>query len=102
MQTPVGYQVVGPILVVRFKGAERLTVSDPAGPSIGSDGELIIRDGSEARFTWYYYGRPQLPENLCEDIYRKSGKEVVFTRTGPLSSAGVAFSYTGDEFIKLL
>jgi hypothetical protein len=102
MQTPVAYQIVGAILVVRFMGAERLAVSDPSGPSIGHDGELVIRDGSEARFSWFYYGRPQLPQNLCEDVYQKLGKGIVFTRIGPLFPTTVSFLYAGDEFVKLL
>ena len=102
MLTPVACQVVGPILVIRFKGSERLTVSDSSGATLGPEGELLIEDGTEARFTWYYYGRPQLPENLCEDVFVKTGKTISFTRIGPLLPTSTSFPHPGDAFVKLV
>jgi hypothetical protein len=97
----VAYQVVGPILVLSFRHAERLTLSNPSGMAVDAAGNLIIRDGTEARFAWYYYGRPASPKNLCEEIYQKLGRGIVFTRIGPMSPTTVTLPFTGEDFVRL-
>lgn len=72
---------------LRQGGTERLTLARPSGLSVDAGGSLQIARAAEARFGWHYYGRPQLPENWCEDRYRLQGDEVERTVTGPCREA---------------
>lgn len=49
-------------LTIEFDGGETLEVWDPEGATIGPD-EFSIQTASKVRWEWFYYGRPQTPEN---------------------------------------
>ncbi len=102
MQRPVATQLLGPILVVRFDGTERLVITDPSGIRLGDFQELIISSANDARYGWHYYGRPQSPENWIEKIYRKRNNEIQLIRTGNLKPKLETFIYEGNEFVKIL
>jgi hypothetical protein len=80
---PLTYEVSEQLLVIRFEREECLSVFHPANISLEPDALLIIRDAGEARFAWYEYGRPHMPENLCEEIYYKVGRFAAFQRAVP-------------------
>jgi len=98
---PVAYQVVGSIVIIEFDGSERLTISNATDVIMRPNGELVVRDASEARFAWYSHGDPQVAPKLCEEIFRKVGRGVEFSRTGaPFVTSGVLL-YIGDQFVVL-
>jgi len=101
-QTPTSYQIVGPVVQIRFKTTERLTITLPEKAVIGPHRELIVTDAADVRFGWHYYGKPQVPEHWCEEIYHRVGDLVQLTRIGPLSPSYEEFEYSGREFVKLL
>jgi len=84
-QQPREFQFSGDTLVILFNTTERLTVIRPQGLGIGRDRELIIQDGESATWEWHYYGRPQLAENRCREIYHRKGREVVLSSEGPMT-----------------
>ncbi|MCB2411689.1 hypothetical protein LGT39_02355 [Demequina sp. TTPB684] len=49
-------------LVLVFDGGETLEIRNPTSASV-SETEFSIASASEVRWTWFYYGRPRLPEN---------------------------------------
>jgi len=95
------FQWIDDILVVRFKTTERLVITGIADVNIGDCDALVI-SAEDARFGWHYYGRPQSPENWCEEIYRRHNKTVRFARLGPLAPATEVFEYGGKDFVTLL
>lgn len=102
MQRPVAFQLVGAILVIRFDGTERLTVSDPEGIGLGEWGELQISRGSEARYGLHYYGRPQTPENWIEAIYRIREDMVEIITTGPLLAGVRTIPLPDISFVRIV
>jgi len=100
-QKVMSIQLTDPVLVVRFGSTERLTVTDPKGVKIVAANSLIIAEASDARFGWHYYGKPQLPENWCELIYRRQNSSVQVICLGPLSSGTEEFSYDGKAFVEI-
>lgn len=50
-------------LVLTFDDRETLTVRDPDGVTVTEDG-VRVANASAVRWEWFYYGRPQTPENL--------------------------------------
>ncbi len=52
---------------------ERLSIWNPA-PITTRGYILIIATATKVRWEWYYYGRPQQPENLMLNEYEPNGK----------------------------
>lgn len=102
MQRPEAYQLLGSILLIRFAGTERLLVTRPSGLKIGADGDLVIRGADDVRFAWHYYGRPRLPENWCEEIYRRRAGKIEFVRLGPLLPRAGTFSISNMPMVHLI
>lgn len=106
---PIAYEVGAQLLVIHFECEECLSVFRPTNISLGSNALLVVRDASEARFTWYECGRHHLPENHCEEMYRKVGLFATFQRTVPRSnSPGVLEPFPvmtplpSDPFVQLI
>jgi len=59
-------------VVLSFDEGEKLAVWGPAGVSVAADG-LRIAQARRVRWEWFYYGRPQTPENLYYLDYRVEG-----------------------------
>jgi hypothetical protein len=58
------------LLRIRFDGGELLSVWSPVALE-ASASVFQIADAERVRWEWYYYGRPQTPENLYfEDFVR--------------------------------
>ena len=85
-----------------FAGTETLVVRNPSGFVLGEHGQLIVPNADEARFGWHYYGRPQVPENCCQETYRRRGNRVELVREGPLLPGEEEFQYGGEKFVELL
>jgi hypothetical protein len=70
----------GNALLVRFDEGEALTVVSPDGVSISAD-TFRIEHADKVRWEWFYYGRPQRPENLyaIEYVRGETGVEVTDT-----------------------
>lgn len=85
-QVPRSYTWRKGALCIRFSTTEKLKVEDPAGLSI-CRGDLVISDAALVSWSWHYYGRPQIPHNLCIETYRRDGDMVRMTRSGPLSKS---------------
>lgn len=101
MQRPVAFQLMGPILVIRFDGTERFTVSDPQDIRLDEWGGLQISRASEVRYGHHYYGRPQTPENWIETIFRHHMDHVEIITTGPLLAGVRAIPMPDDPFIRV-
>ncbi len=76
MQRPTTFQLVGRMLLIRFDGSERLALTRPSRVRIGRAGDLVIGGADDVRFGWHDYGRPRRPENWCEEIYLRPGRNV--------------------------
>ncbi len=53
---------------------------------------LIIATATKVRWEWYYYGRPQLPENLMFNAYELNGDTITLRsnwRQGRTTNASV-------------
>lgn len=98
---PISYRLEGTKLMIAFEDEASLTLSDPAEISLGPNGELIVSDASEARFAWPYPRQPGITSNLCEEVFRKAGSAVDFSRTGaPFVTSGMML-YQGDRFVMI-
>lgn len=62
-------------ITLHFEGMERLRVWNP-GPMTTRGYTLVIETATKVRWEWYYYGRPQLPENLMFNEYELNGKTI--------------------------
>lgn len=73
-------------LIVRFDQGETLEVWNPAGITVGSE-VFRIGDATRVRWTWFYYGRPQIESNRQSIDHMKNGSRVTAThrtiRTAP-------------------
>lgn len=98
---PVGYQIDGSTVMIQFDGSESLTISDAADISMHPNGELVVRDASEARIAWSLRGDSEIEAVPCTEVFRKAGKFFYFSRTGePFITSG-GLIYPGDQFIVL-
>jgi hypothetical protein len=102
MQRPRAFQLLGSVLLIRFAGTERLVVTRPSGLRIGADGDLVIRRADDVRFGWHYYGPPRVPENWCEEIYRRRGRRIEFARLGPLQPRAETFTLADQAMVRLV
>jgi hypothetical protein len=100
-QQPRDYAYEGQTLRVWFAGTELLTVAEPTDFVLGKDGQLIVPRARTATFGWHYYGRPQTPENWCEEVYELSGDKVLMKRTGPLLPTEEEFPLQGERLVEL-
>ena len=101
-QTPCELAVGEDSFTLRFAATETLEVKNPSGFVLGEYGQLIVPDADEARFGWHYYGRPQVPESWCQEIYKRRGSKVELVRQGSLQPGEEEFQYSGERFIELL
>lgn len=95
---PVAFQVIDSTIIIHFDGSERLTISDAAGVTLHPDGELLVRDASEVRFTW---PSDRDPAKDCEEIFRKIGRVIAFSRTDDLYTTSTAFGIQEDKLVLL-
>jgi hypothetical protein len=65
-------------LFIEFEDGGKLTVVDPDCLSLSAT-TFEIRAASSVRWEWHYYGRPQIPENLCFFEYTRRGSEIYAT-----------------------
>lgn len=65
-------------LVVEFNYGERLEVWEPEGSRITAS-EFRIQRAAKVRWQWFYYGRPQTPENLYFIEHLRTGDAVTVT-----------------------
>ncbi|MBA2590474.1 MAG: hypothetical protein H0U98_17825 [Alphaproteobacteria bacterium] len=73
----VGAEGESNLLRIRFNEGELLSVWSPSGLK-ASASVFQIADAERVCWEWYYYGRPQAPENLCFENYVK-GQPGTFT-----------------------
>lgn len=66
---PVGARGLDTVLLIVFRGGERLSLWEPEGVHI-SAGEFTVEKASRVLWQWYYYGREPVPENLRELDYQ--------------------------------
>ena len=64
-----------------FNNHEVLRVARPRGwivDATASEGSrvLLIRDADRVEWGWYYYGRPEAPENWFEEHHWREGEAV--------------------------
>jgi hypothetical protein len=95
---PFAFQVIDSTLILHFDGWERLTISDASGVALREDGELQVRDASEARFLWC---SERDPDRECGEVFRKFGKAVLFNRTDDLYTTSTGFGFFTDQFVVL-
>ena len=71
----VGCRTANEALILEFDGGEKLTVKDLDGLNIGPE-VFVIRNAATIRWEWFYYGRPQSPENLYFYEFIQSGSTI--------------------------
>jgi hypothetical protein len=98
---PIACQMNDATLTIQFDGSERLTISNVGDIIMLPNNELVIRDADEARFSWYSHGDSQNNPTLCEEVFRKAGRGMWFSRTGiPFATSGF-LKYASENFIVL-
>ncbi len=95
---PIAYQVIGSTVIIHFEGSERLTISDATGLTLHPDGQLVVQDANEVRFTWC---SDMDPTEDCEEIFTKGGRAISFSRTDDLYTTSTVFALPKDRFIVL-
>ena len=73
--TLTGCKAEGDCLSLAFDGGESLVVWSPGGLSL-DDSIFQIKTATRVRWEWFYYGRPQLAENLRFMDFERSGRVV--------------------------
>ena len=68
-------------LVLVFHHREVLRVAQPRDWTVdatapGRQPRLLIRDAERVEWGWYYYGRPEVPENWFEEHHWREGDVV--------------------------
>jgi hypothetical protein len=66
---PTRFELEGDSLSIEFDRGQRLFVADPTGISRTAKGDLLVEQGTEARFSWHPQGAPDQPEAQCVEIY---------------------------------
>ncbi len=61
-----------------FDQGETLAIWKPAGLEI-TTATFAVKQADRVRWEWYFYGRPQTPENLYYEDYVKQGDRVEAT-----------------------
>lgn len=81
VHTPVSAVDRGGKLEVRFDQNETLEIWEPSGLAV--DGRTLrIPKAKKVKWSWYYYGRPQTPENLLfEEFEAIEGRVLVRTNS---------------------
>ena len=70
------------ILKIIFDQGEILEVWNPSGLAV--EGRILrIPKAYKVRWTWYYYGRPQKPENLMHLEYTVEGNKIISRTNSP-------------------
>lgn len=69
-------------IVLHCAGNERLVVWSPKGFKTRGF-TLIIQHASRVRWEWYYYGRPQIAENLLFNDYAMRGAQITKESSAP-------------------
>lgn len=83
----------GETLIVEFGRGERLETWNPR-PAPVSPTVFAIAPASEVRWQWFYYARPQLPENQYYVEHLRSGDDVVVTTDrGGIPGSGEYFPH---------
>jgi hypothetical protein len=70
--------VRGSTLIIEFDDGGKLSVANPDGLKLSATA-FEMREASSVRWEWYYYGRPQTPENLYFFEYIRRGSEIEAT-----------------------
>jgi hypothetical protein len=78
VQNPVSYFLGSDILRINFHLYEILTIVNPEEVKIIEPNDLVVRNASEVRFGWFYYGRAVESVNWCEGIYRIQEEKIQF------------------------
>jgi hypothetical protein len=68
----------GNVLIVEFDVGETLEIWNPGSASV-SETAFSIATASKVRWQWFYYGRPQTPENVYYIEHARSGNDVSVT-----------------------
>jgi hypothetical protein len=95
---PIAYQVIGSTVIIHFDGSECLTISDVTGLKLHPDGQLVVQDASEVRFSWCSETDPA--EN-CEEIFTRGSRAISFSRTDDLYTTSTLFALPKDSFVLL-
>lgn len=65
-------------LCLWFNEGELLTVDNPVGFETSSD-VFWIENANRVRWEWFYYGRPQSPENLYYEEFTQTSDGIIAT-----------------------
>lgn len=74
--TEAFYDRKADVLVVIFRQNETCTVYNPMG-IVNKRNKFYVLDATKIIWEWYYYGREQMPENLCRREYTRLDKDRV-------------------------
>ncbi len=81
------YEIIEPnVYKILFSTTEILIITNPILFQLGKYNELIVDKATQICIGWHYYGRPQAPENWCNEVYElKDNNFVEFNLYGPMS-----------------
>ena len=85
-QTPESFDITEEGLSICFNTTERLTIKKPR-IIIAFFGNIYILFADEVIFGWHCYGREQIPEKWCEEVYTRRYLTINVTRKGPITEA---------------
>lgn len=68
----IACSAAGKILRLDFQNGETLTIAAPEDLDLSAN-TFSIRDAAAVRWEWFYYGKPQISENLYFYDFRRSG-----------------------------
>jgi len=79
IHTAVSVHAEGDSLILEFDEGETLTVGGPDGVDFrptAPEHRLTIERAQRVHWTWYFYGRPRLPENRYSEEHWIEGYDV--------------------------
>jgi hypothetical protein len=95
---PIDFQVIDSTLIIHFDGSECLTISDVTGLTLHPDGQLVVQDASQVRFSWC---SDRDPAKECEEIFRKAGKIISFIRMDDSYTTSTVLTIFDHNFVVL-
>ena len=75
---PVSAELSENVLTILFNDREKCVVYDPFG-IVNEPNDFHIERASKIVWEWYYYGKTQVPENLCRLVYTLVDGEISVT-----------------------
>ena len=101
-QTPRRWTHTDTTVTIHFGTTEILTVTHPDSFTLGEHSQLMVPRAETVLWGWHYYGRPQIDDNWCTELFSVDGNLVTLERNGPLMPGVERFDFSGANLLELL